>query len=51
VLDSRGVISVTERATLIGRVRQIACRIARAYLAQHALASAPPQAKPAEVNA
>jgi glycyl-tRNA synthetase alpha chain len=34
VLDSRGVISVTERATLIGRVRQIACRIAKAYLAQ-----------------
>ena len=50
VLDSRGVISVTERATLIGRVRQIACRIARAYLAQHALAAAPP-AKPAEVSA
>ena len=41
VLDSRGVISVTERATLIGRVRQIACRIANAYLAQRSLASAP----------
>jgi glycyl-tRNA synthetase alpha chain len=51
VLDSRGVISVTERATLIGRVRQIACRIARAYLEQRALASAPPQVKPAEVSA
>jgi glycyl-tRNA synthetase alpha chain len=36
VLDSRGVISVTERATLIGRVRQIACRIAAAYLEQRA---------------
>ena len=51
VLDSRGVISVTERATLIGRVRQIACRIAQAYLAQRSLASAAPQAKPAEVSA
>jgi glycyl-tRNA synthetase alpha chain len=37
VLDSRGVISVTERATLIGRVRQIACRIAKAYLIQRGL--------------
>jgi len=35
VLDARGVISVTERATLIGRIRQIACRIAAAYLDQH----------------
>ena len=51
VLDSRGVISVTERATLIGRVRQIACRIARAYLTQRELASTPAEAKPAEVSA
>jgi glycyl-tRNA synthetase alpha chain len=51
VLDSRGVISVTERATLIGRVRQIAIRIAKAYLVQRELASAPSQAKPAEVSA
>ncbi len=34
VLDSRGVISVTERASLIGRVRQLACRVAAAYLEQ-----------------
>jgi glycyl-tRNA synthetase alpha chain len=34
VLDSRGVISVTERAALIGRVRQLACRTAAAYLDQ-----------------
>jgi glycyl-tRNA synthetase alpha chain len=34
VLDARGVISVTERATLIGRIRQIACRIAASYLDQ-----------------
>lgn len=34
VLDARGVISVTERATLIGRIRQLACRTAAAYLDQ-----------------
>ena len=51
VLDSRGVISVTERAMLIGRVRQIAIRIAKAYLMQREIASAPRQAKPAEVGA
>ena len=34
VLDSRGVISTTERAQLIGRVRQIACRVAADYLGQ-----------------
>jgi len=32
LLDSRGVISTTERAQLIGRVRQIACRVAADYL-------------------
>ena len=51
VLDSRGVISVTERAALIGRVRQIACRIARAWLIQRSLASAPAERKSAEVSA
>jgi glycyl-tRNA synthetase alpha chain len=34
LLDSRGVISTTERAQLIGRIRQIACRVAIDYLAQ-----------------
>ena len=34
VLDARGVISTTERAALIGRVRQIACRVAKAHLSQ-----------------
>jgi glycyl-tRNA synthetase alpha chain len=34
VLDSRGVISVTERAAMIARVRRMACRIAAAYLDQ-----------------
>ena len=49
VLDARGVISVTERATLIGRVRQIAIRIAKAYLAQRAPAS--PSVEPPEEHA
>jgi len=34
LLDSRGVISTTERAQLIGRVRQLACRVAADYLEQ-----------------
>lgn len=34
LLDSRGVISTTERAQLIGRVRQIACRTAAEFLAK-----------------
>ena len=37
LLDSRGAISTTERATLIGRVRQLACRVAEYYLAQRAI--------------
>ena len=32
VLDARGVISTTERAAIIGRVRQIACKVAAAWL-------------------
>ena len=36
MLDSRGVISTTERAQLIGRIRQIACRVAVDFLAQQA---------------
>jgi glycyl-tRNA synthetase alpha chain len=34
LLDSRGVISTTERAQLIGRVRQISCRMAVDFLDQ-----------------
>jgi glycyl-tRNA synthetase alpha chain len=34
LLDARGVISTTERAALMGRVRTIACRTASAYLQQ-----------------
>ena len=36
VLDARGVISTTERAAIIGRVRQIACKVAAAWLEQQA---------------
>ncbi|MBZ5513297.1 MAG: glycine--tRNA ligase subunit alpha [Acidobacteriia bacterium] len=32
ILDARGAISVTERVTLIGRVRKLACEVARVYL-------------------
>jgi glycyl-tRNA synthetase alpha chain len=34
LLDSRGVISTTERAQVIGRVRQIACNVAADFLEQ-----------------
>jgi len=34
LLDSRGVISTTERAQLMARVRQLACRVAEDYLDQ-----------------
>lgn len=34
LLDARGVISTTERAALMGRVRGIACKTAQAYLQQ-----------------
>ena len=34
VLDARGALSVRERATYVGRVRNLARQVARAYLAQ-----------------
>ncbi len=34
LLDARGLISTTERAALIGRVRKLACRTAAAHLEQ-----------------
>jgi len=34
LLDSRGLISTTERAALIARVRQLACGVAEAYMEQ-----------------
>jgi len=48
LLDSRGVISTTERAQLIGRVRQLACRVAADHLEQQtrqANPSGPPEVK------
>jgi glycyl-tRNA synthetase alpha chain len=38
VLDARGVISTTERAALIGRVRNLTCRVAESYLDQQRVA-------------
>jgi glycyl-tRNA synthetase alpha chain len=38
ILDARGVISTTERAAMIGRVRQLSCRVAEDYLDQHSSA-------------
>src|SRR5487761_149931 len=35
VLDSRGAISTTERAALIGRVRALCCRVASEYCAMN----------------
>jgi glycyl-tRNA synthetase alpha chain len=37
LMDARGVISTTERAALMARVRTISCRTAAAYLEQLAL--------------
>jgi glycyl-tRNA synthetase alpha chain len=34
LMDARGVISTTERAALMARVRTVACRTAAAYLEQ-----------------
>jgi glycyl-tRNA synthetase alpha chain len=41
LMDARGVISTTERAALMARVRTLACRTAAAYLAQ--IGSSTPQ--------
>ena len=45
LLDARGVISTTERAALMGRVRNIACRTAAAYLEQLGVAQAQREAR------
>ena len=42
VLDARGVISTTERAAMIGRVRQLACRVAECILDQRGLSAQVP---------
>ncbi|GAC1631414.1 MAG: glycine--tRNA ligase subunit alpha [Candidatus Acidiferrum sp.] len=41
LMDARGVISTTERAALMARVRAVACRTAQAYLEQIGGAKAP----------
>jgi len=33
-MDARGVISTTERAALMARVRTVACKVAASYLEQ-----------------
>ena len=46
LLDARGAISVTERVGLIARVRQLACEVARRYLAQREAMGFPLLAEP-----
>jgi glycyl-tRNA synthetase alpha chain len=46
LLDARGAISTTERATLMARVRALACRVAPAYLEQIGGVSKQPEARP-----
>ena len=47
LLDARGAISVTERASYIARVRSLARQVALAYLDQRASVPAPGEAAPA----
>jgi glycyl-tRNA synthetase alpha chain len=51
LLDARGVISTTERAALMARVRAVACRTAAAYLDQVNAASGAVTPTGAEVRA
>jgi len=46
LLDARGVISTTERATLMARVRTLACRTASGYLEQIGGVPTRPEARP-----
>jgi glycyl-tRNA synthetase alpha chain len=46
LLDARGVISTTERATLMTRVRTLACRASSSYLEQTGGAPKRPEARP-----
>ncbi len=45
LMDARGVISTTERAALMARVRTLSCRAAAAYLQQTSAAGPPAPAK------
>ncbi len=51
LLDSRGAISVTERVGMIARVRQIACEVARRYLASREAQGFPLLARTSAGNA
>jgi glycyl-tRNA synthetase alpha chain len=44
LLDARGAISVTERVGMIARVRQLACDVARRYVAGRPSQEFPPPA-------
>jgi glycyl-tRNA synthetase alpha chain len=46
LMDARGVISATERAALMARVRSVACRTAASYLAQIGGTISRPEARP-----
>ena len=46
LLDARGVISTTERAALMARVRTLACRTAASYLEQIGGSASPREARP-----
>jgi glycyl-tRNA synthetase alpha chain len=46
LMDARGVISTTERAALMARVRTVACRTAAYYLEQIGGATTRPEARP-----
>jgi glycyl-tRNA synthetase alpha chain len=46
LMDARGVISTTERATLMARVRTLACRTASSYLEQIGGLRTRPEARP-----
>jgi glycyl-tRNA synthetase alpha chain len=41
ILDARGAISVTERVALIGRIRTLACDVARIYVERRAASQSP----------
>ena len=46
LMDARGVISTTERAALMARVRTLACRTAAGYLAQLGTVAPAPEVRP-----
>jgi len=46
LLDARGAISVTERVGMIGRVRQLACRVGRSYVSSREAQGFPLLPKP-----